>query len=62
MIASLVELAELRHRPTIPVYRVFIVGITLVCLLIVYLWFYHTSSGLKTRAVVQNRSMASVMT
>src|SRR5437879_2082998 len=46
---------------TIPVYRVFIVGITLVCLLIVYLWFYHTSSGLKTRAVVQNRSMASAL-
>src|SRR5207245_5089571 len=46
---------------TIPVYRVFIVGITLVCLLAVYVWFYHTSFGLKIRAVVQNRSMASAL-
>lgn len=46
---------------TIPVYRVFIVGITLLCLLVVYLWFYHTSFGLKIRAVVQNRSMASAL-
>src|SRR5438128_6968302 len=46
---------------TIPVYRVFIVGITLLCLLAVYVWFYHTSFGLKIRAVVQNRSMASAL-
>jgi urea transport system permease protein len=46
---------------TIPVYRVFILGITVLCLLAVYLWFYHTSFGLKIRAVVQNRSMASAM-
>jgi urea transport system permease protein len=46
---------------TIPVYRVFIVAITLLCLLIVYVWFYHTSFGLKIRAVVQNRSMASAL-
>jgi urea transport system permease protein len=42
----------------IPYYRIFIVGFTLLCLLLVYLWFYRTSSGLKIRAVVQNRSMA----
>jgi urea transport system permease protein len=46
---------------TIPIYRIFIVGITGLCLLAVYLWFYHTSFGLKIRAVVQNRSMASAM-
>lgn len=46
---------------TIPVYRVFIVGITALSLLAVYLWFYHTSFGLKIRAVVQNRAMASAM-
>lgn len=46
---------------TIPVYRVFILGITLLCLLAVYVWFYHTSFGLKIRAVVQNRNMASAM-
>jgi urea transport system permease protein len=45
----------------IPKYRIFIVGITLVCLLAVYLWFFWTSFGLKIRAVVQNRSMASAL-
>jgi urea transport system permease protein len=46
---------------TIPVYRVFIVGVTLLCLLAVYLWFYKTSFGLKIRAVVQNRPMAAAL-
>jgi urea transport system permease protein len=46
---------------TIPVYRLFIVGITLACLLGVYVWFYWTSFGLKIRAVVQNRQMAAAM-
>ncbi len=46
---------------TIPTYRIFIVGITALCLLVVYLWFYRTSFGLKIRAVVQNRAMASAL-
>lgn len=46
---------------TIPVYRIFIVGITGLSLLAVYLWFYRTSFGLQIRAVVQNRAMASAM-
>jgi urea transport system permease protein len=46
---------------TIPYYRLFIVGVTLFCLLAVYLWFYRTSFGLKIRAVVQNRPMAAAM-
>ncbi len=46
---------------TIPVYRVFIVGVTLLCLLAVYLWFFKTSFGLKIRAVVQNRPMAAAL-
>jgi urea transport system permease protein len=45
----------------IPTYRIFIVGITGLCLLAIYLWFYKTSFGLKIRAVVQNRSMASAL-
>ena len=36
-------------------------GSRCVCLLGVYLWFYKTSFGLKIRAVVQNRSMASAL-
>lgn len=46
---------------SIPVYRVFIVGVTALCLAAVYLWFYWTSFGLKIRAVVQNRAMASAV-
>jgi urea transport system permease protein len=46
---------------TIPYFRIFIVGVTLFCLLAMYLWFYKTSFGLKIRAVVQNRAMASAM-
>ena len=46
---------------TIPWFRFFIVGVTLLCLLLVYLWFYWTSFGLKVRAVVQNRAMASAL-
>ena len=46
---------------TIPVYRAFIVGVTLLCLLAVYLWFFKTSFGLKIRAVVQNRPMAAAL-
>jgi urea transport system permease protein len=45
----------------IPYYRLFIVGVTAVCLLGVSLWFYQTPFGLKIRAVVQNRSMASAL-
>src|SRR5437899_10990765 len=45
----------------ISVYRVFIVFVTLLCMLAVYLWFYRTSFGLKIRAVTQNRSMASAL-
>ena len=45
----------------IPRYRLFIVGVTATCLLLVYLWFYKTSFGLKIRAVVQNRPMASAL-
>jgi urea transport system permease protein len=46
---------------TIPIFRIFIVGVTLLCLLAVYLWFFKTPFGLKIRAVVQNRAMASAL-
>jgi urea transport system permease protein len=42
-------------------YRLFIVGVTALCLVGVYVWFYWTSFGLKIRAVVQNRAMASAV-
>ncbi len=45
----------------IPIYRLFIVGVTALCLFAVYWWFYRTSFGLKIRAVVQNRPMASAL-
>jgi urea transport system permease protein len=45
----------------IPHYRLFIALVAVLCLLIVYVWFFKTSSGLKIRAVVQNRPMASAL-
>ena len=39
----------------------FIVGITCLCLLGIYLLFFQTTFGLKVRAVVQNRGMASAL-
>jgi urea transport system permease protein len=45
----------------IPTLRLFIFGVTFACLLAVYVWFFKTTSGLKIRAVVQNRSMASAL-
>ncbi len=46
---------------TVPIYRIFVVAVTGLCLFAVYAWFYWTSFGLKIRAVVQNRAMASAL-
>jgi urea transport system permease protein len=43
------------------VYRVFIIGFTVLAIVAVYLCFFKTSFGLKVRAVTQNRSMAAAM-
>ena len=43
----------------LPIYRLVVVGICIFCLFLVYAWFFWTSFGLKIRAVVQNRPMAS---
>lgn len=52
-----IEMGEL----TFPVYRLFVMLVTLVCLGGVYLLFYRTSFGLKVRAVTQNRPMAAAL-
>jgi urea transport system permease protein len=44
-----------------PIFRLFVIGVTVVCLVAVYLWFYRTAFGLKIRAVIQNRPMASAL-
>jgi urea transport system permease protein len=46
---------------TFPVYRLFVIAVTVVCLAGVYLLFYRTSFGLRVRAVTQNRAMASAL-
>jgi urea transport system permease protein len=46
---------------TFPVYRLFVIGVTLVCLAGVYLWYYRTPFGLQVRAVTQNRPMAAAL-
>ncbi|GAB2567126.1 urea ABC transporter permease subunit UrtB [Gracilibacillus alcaliphilus] len=44
---------------TVPVTRIFIIGLVVVCLLILAFYLYKTNSGRRTRAVMQNREMAS---
>jgi urea transport system permease protein len=46
---------------TIPRFRIFIIGFTALCLLLVYFGFFYTKLGLKIRAVTQNRGMASAL-
>jgi urea transport system permease protein len=46
---------------TIPRFRIFIIGFTAFCLLLVYFGFFYTRLGLKIRAVTQNRGMASAL-
>jgi urea transport system permease protein len=46
---------------TFPHLRIFVVAITGVCILAIYLWFFKTKFGLKIRAVVQNRPMAAAL-
>jgi urea transport system permease protein len=42
-----------------PYSRVFIIALSLLCLLAVYLLLYRSDTGLKIRAVMQNRDMAA---
>ncbi len=44
-----------------PIYRVFIILVTVALLIIIYLIFFKTSLGLKIRMVTQNRGQASAM-
>ena len=45
----------------LPYSRIFIIVLSLVCLAAVYLLLYRSTTGLKIRAVMQNRSMAASM-
>ncbi len=42
-----------------PYKRIFILGLVLVCLIGVYFYLYRTANGRRTRAVMQNREVAS---
>ncbi len=44
-----------------PYARLFIIGLALVSVVGVYLYLYHTANGRRTRAVMQNREMASAL-
>lgn len=44
-----------------PYKRLFIIALVIVVLLCMYLYIYHTSSGRRMRAVMQNRSMAGCL-
>ncbi len=44
-----------------PYSRIFIIVLSLFCLLVVYLLLYRSDAGLRVRAVMQNRDMAACM-
>ncbi|MBM7570485.1 urea ABC transporter permease subunit UrtB [Aquibacillus albus] len=44
-----------------PYSRLFIIGLSIVCLVSIYYYFYRTSSGRRVRAVMQNRQMAECL-
>jgi urea transport system permease protein len=44
-----------------PYSRIFIIGLSLVCLVMIYWLLYRSNTGLKLRAVMQNRDMAACM-
>jgi urea transport system permease protein len=45
----------------LPYSRLFIIGLSLVCLVVIYWLLYCSDTGLKLRAVMQNRDMAACM-
>jgi urea transport system permease protein len=45
----------------LPYSRLFILGLSLVCLVVIYWLLYRSDTGLKLRAVMQNRDMAACM-
>jgi urea transport system permease protein len=45
----------------LPYSRLFIIGLSLVCLVVIYWLLYRSNTGLKLRAVMQNRDMAACM-
>ncbi|RAP73307.1 urea ABC transporter permease subunit UrtB [Paenibacillus montanisoli] len=44
-----------------PYKRLFIIGLVLVCLFVMYLYIYRSHSGRRMRAVMQNREMAACL-
>jgi urea transport system permease protein len=44
-----------------PYSRLFIIGLSLICLVVIYWLLYRSNTGLKLRAVMQNRDMAACM-
>ena len=45
----------------LPYNRLFIIGLTIVCVIATYLFLFRTNTGLKIRAVTQNRDMSACL-
>jgi urea transport system permease protein len=45
----------------LPYKRLFIIGLVIVCMIIIYVYLYHSTGGRRMRAVMQNRNMASCL-
>ncbi len=46
---------------SLPYKRLFIIGLVIVCIIGIYFYMYRSSQGRRTRAVMQNREMASAL-
>jgi urea transport system permease protein len=44
-----------------PYARLFIIALAVICVVGIYIYLYHTANGRRTRAVMQNREMASAL-
>tara|TARA_B100001971_G_C18259500_1_gene585357 strand:- start:44 stop:1747 length:1704 start_codon:yes stop_codon:yes gene_type:complete len=53
--------AQLMVGVFIPYNRLFIIGLTIVCVIATYLFLFRTNTGLKIRAVTQNREMSACL-
>ncbi|GAW92794.1 urea ABC transporter permease subunit UrtB [Calderihabitans maritimus] len=45
----------------LPLNRLFIIALAIVCLVGIYVYMYHSAAGCRMRAVMQNRAMASCL-
>jgi len=59
--ANLARGAQVMVGVYLPFNRIFIIGLSIICVLGIYLMLFRSSLGLRVRAVMQNRNMSSCL-